>query len=117
MSSAHCKFPATPSYFFDVVGDSNHWQLAGTLSVARPTPKGFRIILLHPSIRGATLLASAKKLKWVISWIGNIGSNCGETKAKGVQVLWEAECTFVHLDPALVLARRDDEESKDEKRR
>jgi hypothetical protein len=80
VSTAHCKFPVAPSYFFDIVGDDKQWQMAGTSSVARPTALGFRIILLHPSIRGATLLSSAKKLQWVVSWIGNIGTNSGETK-------------------------------------
>jgi hypothetical protein len=106
VSTAHCKFPEVPSYFFDIVGSAKQWQMAGTSSVARPNAQGFRIILLHPSIRGATLLASAKKLQWVVSWIGNIGTNCGETKPGATK--WDMNSNgalFVDVDTSAAAFR------------
>jgi hypothetical protein len=35
ISTTHCKFPKSPNYIFNVVGDKAHWQLAGTSSVSR----------------------------------------------------------------------------------
>ena len=39
----------------------------------------FRVIVIHPHIRGARLLAAAKAYHWRVSWIGNTGANSGNT--------------------------------------
>ena len=83
VTTTHCKFKSRPVYISSVVGDQAHWTLQGTHSISKATKTGFRVVVLHPSMRGDTLLRAANDYHWVVSWIGNVGGNCGMTKELG----------------------------------
>jgi hypothetical protein len=53
-------------------------MLTPTVSVTNVGIDKFRIIVLHPSMKGKMLL-SAKKYSWRADWIGATGKNTGST--------------------------------------
>jgi hypothetical protein len=77
--TSHCKFQHTPQYLSSILGDSGHWQLTGTNSVSHENRTAFRVKVVHPTLRGAALLAEAKKFKWRVSWVADSGANTGAT--------------------------------------
>ena len=66
-------------YISSVTGEKAHWQLRGTASVAQAFGTIFRVIILHPSLGGGSLLRAAAAYKWRLSWIGDGGTNTGAT--------------------------------------
>jgi hypothetical protein len=73
-----CKFTNTPQYVSSIVGDKDHWQSTGTNTVLKSTMTSFRVIILHPSLRGSELLSAAQRYHWQISWVGDAGANCND---------------------------------------
>jgi hypothetical protein len=75
------KMAGTPNYVTSIVGDSAHWQLVGVNSVYKATPKGFRVYVWHPVMRGHFMKFFAHKYKWRLNWIADTGKTSGVTKA------------------------------------
>jgi hypothetical protein len=71
------------SFFFNgIFAQAKHWQVTGTNAVSDESATHFRVILVHPHLRGLKLLHTAKKYNWQINWIANAGPNTGITDAE-----------------------------------
>jgi hypothetical protein len=79
INTTFCKFPIKPYYVVSLLGDDKHWELAGTDSVAHMNETSFDVIIIHPDLRGEALVKAAKAFNWRVSWIGDTGSNAGQT--------------------------------------
>jgi hypothetical protein len=77
--SSYCKFTGMPQYIANVMGSEKHWQLTGTNSITLATKTSFRLIVIHPSLKGGALLAAATKYNWRVNWVGDDGPNSGVT--------------------------------------
>ena len=86
--TSHCKFAHTPQYVASVLGDASHWALTGTNAVSLESRTMFRVIVIHPKLRDAQLLAEARKYNWRISWVADAGRNTGITNPG--RTLWHA---------------------------
>ena len=81
VDTSACAFKMEPQYVMDVIGSEGHWQLAGTESVSEPGRSSFRVIVLHPSLKGLELLLAAQYYHWQVSWVGSTSFHSGQTKA------------------------------------
>jgi len=84
IDTSACKFKQTlngyafvPYYTASVMGHAPKFTSASTIFSATATH--FRIYVWHPELSGKKLWFFATKYKWVVSWIGDTGSNCGRT--------------------------------------
>eukprot|EP00937_MAST-01D_sp_MAST-1D-sp2_P006185 g6185.t1 len=99
--TSHCKFAHTPQYVCSVLGDASHWALTGTNAISRETRSKFRVIIIHPKLRDAQLLAEAKKYRWRVSWVADAGQNTGITNMGRTQWFASPEdslSVFVDVD-------------------
>eukprot|EP00937_MAST-01D_sp_MAST-1D-sp2_P004724 g4724.t1 len=81
IDTTDCGFPAIPAYVCSVVGQVAHWHLSGSTSITGSSITGFRLIVMHPSIKGLGLLLAAQYYKWQASWLGSCSTHTGSTEA------------------------------------
>ena len=83
MNTSHCRFDGRGGggawYVTDIVGGPGRTLLRGRGTISRPTSSAFEVVLTHPSMRSTALLRAARVGKWVVSWAGDNGENCGNT--------------------------------------
>ena len=56
IDASHCKFKSPPQFATSLTGDAKHWSLTGTGSVTQVTLSSFRVVVIHPDLKGMKLL-------------------------------------------------------------
>jgi hypothetical protein len=79
IGTSGCGFATTPVYLANLVGDGNHWDKRGVVSIYSMRADGFRLIISHRFKKSDELWRMAMKLHWSMSWVGVLGKQAGMT--------------------------------------
>jgi hypothetical protein len=88
IDSSECKFEKVPIYVVSIedgrFGESlveEDKTMPGSLTIAHSSASSFQVFMWDPKRKAGNLLDAAIKHNWILSWIGETGTNSGSTVA------------------------------------
>jgi hypothetical protein len=88
IDSSECKFDKVPIYVVSIedgrfgetlVEEDREKAMPGSLTVAHSSASSFQVFMWDPKRKSGRLLDAAIKHNWILSWIGETGTNSGTT--------------------------------------